>query len=213
MDRAGAVGRGADRHRPWHPGRSGRPHRPDQRPRAPGRRRSARPTPGRPSRPSSTRAGAYGRSGSRPGRRPAAVIAHFRHLRLPEARRPEGGLGPGHRDLARRRHPCVLGAPLPREPGRVRLGGAVGAVVAGPGPRRTGRVRGPLRRRRAGRRPTDLLRRAGDLAETHALRGYDAVHLASAAAIAHDRTVMVTADRHLRTAARDLGLAAANLHG
>jgi hypothetical protein len=57
----------------------------------------------------------------------------------------------------------------------------------------------------------DLLRRAGDLAETHALRGYDAVHLASAAAVADDRTVMVTADRHLRTAARDLGLATANL--
>jgi hypothetical protein len=60
---------------------------------------------------------------------------------------------------------------------------------------------------------TDLLRRADDLAETHALRGYDAVHLASAAAIADDRTVMVTADRHLRTAARDLGLATANLRG
>lgn len=57
----------------------------------------------------------------------------------------------------------------------------------------------------------DLLHRAGDLAETHALRGYDAVHLASAAAVADDRTVMVTADRHLRTAARDLGLATANL--
>jgi predicted nucleic acid-binding protein len=59
----------------------------------------------------------------------------------------------------------------------------------------------------------DLLRRAGDLAETHALRGYDAVHLASALAIADDRTVMVTSDRHLRTAARDLGLATANLPG
>jgi hypothetical protein len=55
----------------------------------------------------------------------------------------------------------------------------------------------------------DLLRQAGDLAETHALRGCDAVHLA--AAMADDRTVMVTADRHLRTAARDLGLATANL--
>lgn len=59
----------------------------------------------------------------------------------------------------------------------------------------------------------DLLRRAGDLAEANALRGYDAVHLASAVAIADDRTVMVTADRHLRTAARDLGLATANLPG
>jgi uncharacterized protein len=60
---------------------------------------------------------------------------------------------------------------------------------------------------------TDLLRRAGDLAEAHALRGYDAVHLASALAIADDRTVMVTTDRHLRTAARNLGLATANLPG
>lgn len=60
---------------------------------------------------------------------------------------------------------------------------------------------------------TDLLRRAGDLAQTHALRGYDAVHLASALAIADDRTVMVTTDRHLRTAARNLGLATANFPG
>lgn len=60
---------------------------------------------------------------------------------------------------------------------------------------------------------TDLLRQAGDLAETHALRGYDAVHLASALAIADDRTVMVTADRHIRTAARNVGLATANLPG
>jgi predicted nucleic acid-binding protein len=60
---------------------------------------------------------------------------------------------------------------------------------------------------------TDLLRRAGDLAEAHALRGDDAVHLASALATADDRTVMVTTDRHLRTAARDLGLATANLPG
>ena len=54
---------------------------------------------------------------------------------------------------------------------------------------------------------------AGDLAETHALRGYDAVHLASALAIADDRTVMVTTDRHLRTAARNVGLATAKLPG
>jgi predicted nucleic acid-binding protein len=59
----------------------------------------------------------------------------------------------------------------------------------------------------------DLLRQAGDLAETHALRGYDAVHLASALAIADERTVMVTTDRHLRTTARNVGLATANLPG
>ena len=57
----------------------------------------------------------------------------------------------------------------------------------------------------------DLLRRAGDLAETHALRGFDAVHLASIEAIGDSQTVMVTADHHLHTAALDRGLAAANL--
>jgi uncharacterized protein len=56
-----------------------------------------------------------------------------------------------------------------------------------------------------------LLRRAGDLAETHALRGYDAVHLASIEAIGDPETVMVTADHQLRTAALDRGLATANL--
>jgi predicted nucleic acid-binding protein len=58
---------------------------------------------------------------------------------------------------------------------------------------------------------TDLLRRAGDLAEAHALRGYDAVHLASAEAVADDETVLVTADQQLQTAATALGLATANL--
>jgi uncharacterized protein len=58
---------------------------------------------------------------------------------------------------------------------------------------------------------TDLARRAGDLAETHALRGYDAVHLASIEAIADLETVMVTFDHHLRTAAQTRGLATANL--
>jgi predicted nucleic acid-binding protein len=51
----------------------------------------------------------------------------------------------------------------------------------------------------------DVLRRAGDLAEAHALRGYDAVHLASAESVAADETVVVTAGR--------IGLAAANLPG
>jgi predicted nucleic acid-binding protein len=57
----------------------------------------------------------------------------------------------------------------------------------------------------------DLLRRAGDLAEAHALRGYDAVHLPSAESIAADDTVVVTADRNLRAAAGRIGLATANL--
>jgi uncharacterized protein len=57
----------------------------------------------------------------------------------------------------------------------------------------------------------DLLRHAGDIAEAHALRGYDAVHLASAVALANDETVMVTTDRRLRAAASKLGLAVTNL--
>jgi uncharacterized protein len=57
----------------------------------------------------------------------------------------------------------------------------------------------------------DLLRRAGDLAEIHALRGYDALHLASIEAIGDPETVMVTADHELKAAAADQGLATANL--
>lgn len=58
---------------------------------------------------------------------------------------------------------------------------------------------------------SSILRRAGDLAETHALRGYDAVHLASIEAVGDPETAMVTADQQLRAAALDRGLAAANL--
>ncbi len=46
-----------------------------------------------------------------------------------------------------------------------------------------------------------LARAAGDLAERHALRGYDAVHLASAAAIDDPDLVMATWDRELASAA------------
>jgi predicted nucleic acid-binding protein len=52
-----------------------------------------------------------------------------------------------------------------------------------------------------------LARRAGDLAVEHALRGYDAVHLASALAI--DAETMVTWDTDLRAAALSSGLAVA----
>jgi len=45
-----------------------------------------------------------------------------------------------------------------------------------------------------------LTRAAGDLAERHALRGYDAVHLASAIAIDDPRLVMATWDRDLAAA-------------
>jgi predicted nucleic acid-binding protein len=45
-----------------------------------------------------------------------------------------------------------------------------------------------------------LTRHAGQLAEDHSLRGYDAVHLASALALGEERT-LVTWDRALRDAA------------
>ena len=46
-----------------------------------------------------------------------------------------------------------------------------------------------------------LARAAGELAERHALRGYDAVHLASATAIDHPDLVVATWDRNLASAA------------
>jgi len=46
-----------------------------------------------------------------------------------------------------------------------------------------------------------LARAAGELAERHALRGYDAVHLASAIAIEDSDLVMATWDRDLAAAA------------
>lgn len=46
-----------------------------------------------------------------------------------------------------------------------------------------------------------LARVAGDLAERHALRGYDAVHLASSLAIEDSDLVMATWDRDLAVAA------------
>lgn len=54
-----------------------------------------------------------------------------------------------------------------------------------------------------------LVRSAGELAEQHGLRGYDAVHLASAMSIADDNTVMVVGDNALADAAESLGLAVA----
>ena len=56
-----------------------------------------------------------------------------------------------------------------------------------------------------------LAQRAGDLAETHRLRGADAVHLAAAEELADEETVFVTADAGQRAAARELGLATARL--
>ncbi|MBA2609009.1 MAG: type II toxin-antitoxin system VapC family toxin [Actinobacteria bacterium] len=56
-----------------------------------------------------------------------------------------------------------------------------------------------------------IVRRAGDLAELHRLRGYDAVHLASAEAIAEDELVLVAGDHDLIRAAAALGFATAEL--
>lgn len=49
--------------------------------------------------------------------------------------------------------------------------------------------------------------RAGALAETHALSGFDAIHLASALTLAEAPVILATWDRRLRTAARTIGLA------
>ena len=55
-----------------------------------------------------------------------------------------------------------------------------------------------------------LIRRAGELAELHALRGYDAVHLAAAERVADDEMVLVAGDRELLAAAATLGMALAD---
>jgi uncharacterized protein len=57
----------------------------------------------------------------------------------------------------------------------------------------------------------ELARRAGDLAERLALRGYDAVHLATAEAVLDADGVLAAADTRLAAAARVLGLPVANL--
>lgn len=54
-----------------------------------------------------------------------------------------------------------------------------------------------------------LAQRAGQIAEERALRGYDAVHLASALALGPDETILVTWDRELNDAAGGVGLAVA----
>lgn len=50
-----------------------------------------------------------------------------------------------------------------------------------------------------------LIRRAGVLAEQEALRGYDAIHLASAEAVADEELVVVAGDGQLLAAAQNLG--------
>ncbi|HEX5585658.1 type II toxin-antitoxin system VapC family toxin [Gaiella sp.] len=53
-----------------------------------------------------------------------------------------------------------------------------------------------------------LARRAGELAEVYALRGYDAIHLASAEAILDEGDVMIVSDTRLAEAAASIGIAA-----
>ena len=55
-----------------------------------------------------------------------------------------------------------------------------------------------------------LARRAGDLASQHALRGYDAVHLACALHVEGDDVLLATWDNALNSAARATGQLIAN---
>ena len=54
-----------------------------------------------------------------------------------------------------------------------------------------------------------LAQHAGEIADERALRGYDAVHLASALALGSGETILVTWDLDLSNAAVDAGLAVA----
>ena len=58
-----------------------------------------------------------------------------------------------------------------------------------------------------------LVRGAGALAEQFALRGYDAVHLASARLVNDPEMVLAAGDEALLSAARAVGIATANLIG
>ena len=57
----------------------------------------------------------------------------------------------------------------------------------------------------------DLAVVAGEVAERHRLRAYDAVHLAAALTLGDPTVVFATGDRRLAAAARDAGLAVAEL--
>jgi uncharacterized protein len=52
-----------------------------------------------------------------------------------------------------------------------------------------------------------LAHRGGELAQAHGLRGYDAVHLAAASAVADSDVVLVTGDSDLAKAANSIGIA------
>ena len=53
----------------------------------------------------------------------------------------------------------------------------------------------------------ELARTAGELAQVHGLRGYDAVHLAAAQSVADDDLVLITGDIDLAAAAQSVGIA------
>lgn len=55
-----------------------------------------------------------------------------------------------------------------------------------------------------------LVRRAGDRAQHHALRGYDTIHLAAAERVRSDTGILVAGDRDLCAAAGQLGIAVAS---
>ncbi|RBY80533.1 VapC toxin family PIN domain ribonuclease [Geodermatophilus sp. TF02-6] len=55
-----------------------------------------------------------------------------------------------------------------------------------------------------------LVRTAGALARTHALRGYDAVHCAAALRLTSERTIALAGDRALLAACRNEGLRVIN---
>ena len=57
----------------------------------------------------------------------------------------------------------------------------------------------------------EIVRAAGDLAEAHVLRGYDAVHLAALLTLDPEDTVLVTWDRELAWAGYASGLALAGI--
>lgn len=57
----------------------------------------------------------------------------------------------------------------------------------------------------------ELAARAGDYAEELGLRGYDAVHLATALELGDEEVVVVTWDRDLARAAQQVGLGVAGL--
>lgn len=57
-----------------------------------------------------------------------------------------------------------------------------------------------------------FMRFAGSIAERHALRAYDAVHLAGALTLTDPDVVFATGDQRLVAAAQQAGLATADLH-